>query len=126
MALRIFVTRTFDRLARKSGLDDQALLEAVMRAERGLIDAQLGHFLIKQRIGRPGQGRSGGYRTIIAYRKGDLAVFIFAFAKSEQDNLSDRELASLQGLAESFSNFGPADIAALISDRKWRQIYAVH
>ena len=120
------MTRTFDRLARKSGLDDQALLDAVNRAEQGLVDAQLGHFLIKQRIGRPGQGRSGGYRTIITYRKGDLAVFIFAFAKADQDNLADRELVALQGLAESFANFSPADIEALISDRKWRRIYGVH
>ena len=126
MALRIFVTRTFDRLARKSGLDDQALLDAVNRAEQGLVDAHLGHFLIKQRIARTGEGRSGGYRTIIAYRKGDVAVFIFAFAKSDQENLSDRELVNLQGLAETFANFSPVDIEALISERKWRRIYAVH
>lgn len=126
MALRIFVTRTFDRLARKSGLDDQALLDAVNRAEQGLVDAHLGHFLIKQRIARTGEGCSGGYRTIIAYRKGDVAVFIFAFAKSDQENLSDRELVNLQGLAETFANFSPVHIEALISERKWRRIYAVH
>lgn len=126
MALKIFVTRHFDRLARKAGLDDRALLDAVIRAERGLVDAKLGHFLIKQRVAREGQGRSGGYRTIIAYRKGDLAVFIFAFAKSDQASLSDGELVSLQGIAESFSNFSPADMEKLVTERKWRRIHAVH
>lgn len=53
-------------------------------------------------------------------------MFIFAFAKADQDNLADRELVAVQALAESFANFSPADIEALISDRKWRQIHAVH
>ena len=126
MAIKIFVTRHFDRAARKAGLDDRSLLEAVMRAERGLVDADLGHCLIKQRIARSGQGRSGGYRTIIVYRKGDLAVFIFAYAKSDQDNLSARELASLQAFAESFAQFSPDEIEQLVIERNWRQIYAIH
>lgn len=126
MALQIFVTKHFDRYARKSGLPDRLLIDAVMRAERGLVDARLGHFLIKQRIARDGQGRSGGYRTIIAYRKGDLAVFIFAFAKSDQANVSDGELTSLQALADSFADASPAEIASLVRIGEWRPIYAVH
>ncbi len=126
MAIKIFVTRHFDRAARKAGLDDGVLLDAVMRAERGLVDANLGHCLIKQRIARPGQGRSGGYRTIIVYRKGDLAVFIFAYSKADQDNLSDRERVSLQSFAESFARFSPAEIEQLVIERNWRQVYAIH
>jgi hypothetical protein len=34
------------------------------------VDADLGGGVIKQRIARPGQGRSGGYRTIIFFRRG--------------------------------------------------------
>lgn len=65
MAIRIFVTKNFDRKARKADLSDPLLIDAVMRAERGLVDANLGRFLIKQRIARAGKGRSGGYRTMI-------------------------------------------------------------
>lgn len=126
MAIRIFVTKSFDRRARKADLLDRALVDAVMRAERGLVDAHLGRFLIKQRIARDGQGRSGGYRTIIAYRKGDIAVFIFAFAKSDQDNLSDGELTSLQALADSFADASPTEIMRLVRTGEWRPIYAVH
>jgi len=36
--------------------------------ERGIIDADLGGNLIKQRVARSGEGRSGGYRMIVAYR----------------------------------------------------------
>jgi len=49
---------------------------AVERAERGIIDADLGSSLIKQRVARRGQGRSGGYRMIVIYRVKDRAVFL--------------------------------------------------
>jgi hypothetical protein len=79
--VRIFKTRWIARFARKSRISDAMLVEAIRRAERGLIDADLGGGVIKQRIGREGQGRSGGYRTLIAFRLGDRAVFMFAFCK---------------------------------------------
>jgi hypothetical protein len=68
--LRVFTTKVFARFARKERLDDHRLCEAVTRAERGSIDAALGGDLIKQRVARSGGGRSGGYRTVIAYREG--------------------------------------------------------
>jgi hypothetical protein len=64
--LRVFATRVFARFAGKERLDDKHLLGAVARAERGLVDADLGGNLIKQRVARAGGGRSGGYRTVIA------------------------------------------------------------
>ncbi len=59
-----------------------------MRAEDGLIDARLGRHLIKQRVARQGAGRRGGFRTVIAYRLGDCAVFLYGFPKSQKDNMS--------------------------------------
>jgi hypothetical protein len=64
--LRVFKTRTFARLIRNTDISDQALREAVQRAVKGLVDAELGSGLVKQRVARQGQGRSGGYRTIIS------------------------------------------------------------
>lgn len=126
MAIRIFVTKSFDRKAGKVGLSDHLLVEAAMRAERGLVDAHLGRYLIKQRVARVGQGRSRGFRTIIVYRKGDLAVFIFAFAKSDQSNLTDNELMSLQALADSFIEASPSKIVDLVAIGEWRPIHVVH
>jgi hypothetical protein len=40
-------------------------------------------------VARPGQGRSGGYRVLIAYRARLRSVFLFGFAKSELDNIDD-------------------------------------
>jgi hypothetical protein len=78
------------------------LREAIERAERGLIDADLGGGLIKQRVARQGQGKSGGYRTIIAYRAKERAVFLFGFAKNERENISTYELRFLRKLAENW------------------------
>ena len=39
--VRVFKTRGFSRFMRKEGITDDALRDAVARAERGLIDADL-------------------------------------------------------------------------------------
>jgi hypothetical protein len=75
--MQVFKTRWFARFARSEGIADRSLREAIQRAERGLIDADLGGGLIKQRVARPGQGRSGGYRVIVAYRSRARGVFLF-------------------------------------------------
>ena len=58
--MEVYVTKTFRRFQRKEGISDAALVAAVDRAEEGLIDADLGGGLIKQRIARPGQGKRSG------------------------------------------------------------------
>ena len=83
--MRAFKTKWFTRLARREGIADESLRDAIARAERGLIDADLGGGLIKQRIARLGSGRSGGYRILIAYRAKDRVVFFFGFAKKDQE-----------------------------------------
>lgn len=91
--MSIYVTKTFRRFQRREGIADTALVEAVDRADAGLIDADLGGRLIKQRVARPGQGKRGGYRTIIAYRAAGRAVFLYGFGKSERENIGNDELA---------------------------------
>ena len=97
--MRIFKTRLFAKFARREHIPDASLSEAIDRAGRGLVDADLGGGVIKQRVARQGQGRSGGYRTLIAYRFGDFAVFLFGFAKSDRDNIADDELDVLKTTA---------------------------
>ena len=80
--MRIFKTKWLLRYARRERIADRSLSEAIERAGRGLIDADLGGGIIKQRVARSGQGRSGGYRMLVAYREGTRAVFLYAFAKN--------------------------------------------
>lgn len=112
--LRIFVTRWMARFVRKSRIDDALLIEAIERAEEGLIDADLGGGIIKQRVGRPGQGRSGGYRTLIAFRSGEISVFIFGFAKNEQDNISRDNLRNMRDVAAKWFATDSVDLIRAI------------
>src|SRR5262252_5291148 len=94
--MRVLKTHTFARFARQESMPDGVLANAIRQAERGLVAAQLGGGLIKLRIARSGSGKSGGYRTIIAYSAGRRAVFLFGFAKNQRDNLTPVQLADLK------------------------------
>lgn len=100
--MRLFKTKWFARFARKERISDDALREAISRAEQGLIDAQLGGDLIKQRVARAGEGKSGGYRTLVAFRAKGRSVFLYGFAKNERENIDDDELATLKEIAAAW------------------------
>ena len=89
---RIYKNRWFAKFASREGLDDATLVAAVVRADRGMVDADLGGGLIKQRVAREGGGKSGGYRTLVFFRLGERAVFAFGFAKRDKANLNASEL----------------------------------
>lgn len=97
--MRVFKTRYFARFARQECILDETLAKAIRDAEKGLIAAELGGGLIKLRVARPGRGKSGGYRTLIAYSRGRRAVFLLGFAKSERENIDPRQLADLKAAA---------------------------
>jgi hypothetical protein len=113
-ALRIFKTKAFARFARSERIPDRSLAEAVERARSGLVDADLGGGVIKQRIARQGQGRSGGYRVLMAYRQGIRCVFLYGFAKSERANIDDDELATARDVAKGWLEASPEKIAKAI------------
>ena len=120
--MRIFVTRWMARFARKSRIDDALLVEAIERAEKGLIDADLGGGLIKQRIARSGQGRSGGYRTLIAIRIGDRAFVLYAFAKSEQENISANVLSELKDIGRVLLSTDEGGLRKILRDGEIEEI----
>jgi hypothetical protein len=82
--------------------EDSSLCDAVARAERGLVGADLGSGIIKQRVPRTGQGRSGGYRVLLVYRSGNMAVFLYGFAKNERDNVTDDDLRTLREIGSAW------------------------
>jgi len=113
--VRIFKTKTLAKFTRQHGISDDGLVDAVERAVRGLIDADLGGQIIKQRVGRPGQGKRGGFRMIIGIRS-DRAIFLFAFAKNERENIDKAELMTLREIVVSFLNAAEETIAQALKD----------
>ena len=97
--MAVYKTRWFDRWARKEGVATSSLCAAVHEMALGLVDADLGGGLVKKRIGRPGQGKSGGYRTLVATNRGDQWVFVFGFPKNERSNIDKDESEALKKLA---------------------------
>jgi hypothetical protein len=114
--LRVFKTKWFARFARRERISDASLCAAIGRAERGLVDVDLGGGVIKQRVARPGQGRSGGYRVLIAYRAKARSVFLFGFAKSARANVADDELATARDIAKAWLEADGAALARAMAD----------
>lgn len=113
--MRTFKTKPFTRFVDKAGISNAALCQAVRDPERGLVAADLGGGVIKQRIARPGQGKSGGFRTLIAFRAGRRAIFIHGFAKNEKDNIEREELAALKKLAVELLTYDENTIARVVA-----------
>jgi hypothetical protein len=99
--MRIFKTKWFARFARKNRIDDSALKAAVAEIEAGNFDADLGGYVYKQRVSRCGQGKRGGYRTIVLFKQGERAFFVYGFAKKDLDNIDNDELAWYRKAAKS-------------------------
>jgi hypothetical protein len=103
--LRIFKNKIFNRFAQHEKISDSTLIDAIQRAKNGLIDADLGGGVIKQRIAREGQGKSSGYRTIILFRTDKHVFFVYGFAKNERDNITKTELLAFKELASDLFKY---------------------
>ena len=122
MVLRVFKNAWFGRFARKEKISADVLWEAVDRAERGLIDADLGGGVIKQRIARPGEGKSKGYRSIVIYRKEDKAFFVYGFPKSEMSNIRDDEEEQFKKAAKFILALSDDQIRQLIEGGQFEEV----
>ena len=114
--MRVFKTKPFARFADKEGINDAVLVEAVHRAELGMFDADLGGGVIKQRIARQGQGKSGGFRSILLFRAAHRAFFVYGFAKSARSNIRTDELVAFRSLAHQLLALDDAAIAAAVAN----------
>lgn len=113
--MRIFKNTWFVRFAKHEKISDASLIKAIEAAERGTVDADLGGHVIKQRIARLGQGKSGGYRSIIVFRQGEKAFFVYGFAKSDRENIDKDELAAFRKAAEHLLALDSEQIGALLA-----------
>ena len=121
--MRVLKTRVFARFAKSESITDAQLAVAIMQAELGLIDADLGGGLIKLRIARSGKGKRGGFRTVIAYRAGSRAVFLTGFAKSRRDNIEPFELAALKLAAADLLSVTDKAVNIFVDGQRLIEVY---
>lgn len=112
----VYKNKAFARFARKARITDQELWNAAQRANSGQIDADLGGGVIKQRLSRIGEGRSGGSRSIILFRRNERAVFVYGFEKKDLANIRPDELAAFRELAEIVLNYTEAQMKRFTED----------
>lgn len=121
--MRVFKNAWFVRFARKEKISDAALCDAVARAQSGLIDADLGGGVLKQRVARPGAGKSGGYRTLVFFRVGTRAVFAYGFAKSGMANIDPDEERDFKKAAKLVFSFSDADMDRLAAMNEFEEVF---
>jgi len=120
--MRVFKTKLFDGWAEEVDLSDKTLLSAIKEMEHGQFEANLGGYLYKKRIAIGNKGKSGGSRTIIAFREGDKAFFVYGFAKNKQDNINQSELLAYKEFAKLLFSFNDKKIKELIDNKKLVEI----
>jgi len=111
--VRVFQTRAFAQFCRKSKIAEDDLCMMVDSMVLGAIDADLGGGVYKQRLRRRGQGKSGGYRTIVLVRFGQIAMFTYGFAKNERDNIDHTELMRFRKFAKEVFDYDDEELKKL-------------
>lgn len=100
---------------RKENISDDELKALVAEMEAGTVHASLGGDVYKQRLARKGEGKSGGYRTLLFFRSGDRVIFHYAYAKSDKANITRRELLALKEAAKVYLEMTSEDLAAAVN-----------
>jgi hypothetical protein len=113
--MRVFKGKQFSRWATGEAISDSDLCQAAAEAFAGQYDADLGGYLFKKRIARQDGGKSGGYRTILGFRKSDSKriFFLYGFPKNVRANITVKERSALNANASALVDTTDHQIDAL-------------
>lgn len=103
--MRIFTTRAFNRLDVAGELGDADLIAAVAEMNDGLWDVNLGGQVYKKRVALGGRGKSGGARTLVAFKSDDRAFFMYGFSKNQRGNITPKEKQALKLMARELLGY---------------------
>ena len=117
--LKKLKTKKFSNEAKKSKVNDHMLcdtLELFGRLdETSRQKFALGAGLYKLRIAsKSGRGKSGGSRSILAFKHDDRVIWLHLFDKNDKGNISPKELKKLKILADILLGLSSSDLNKLI------------
>jgi len=112
--VKIYLSKVFTRLARREGLTDIQICQAVATMNKGQIDANLGAGLFKKRVAMPGQGKRGSWRTLLGFQADKRAFFLYMFSKNSRDNIKEDEIKALKRLTKYYLAMKPDEIKAAL------------
>ena len=116
--MRIFKNTWFTRYAGKEDISDDELREAVNQLEAEQAEANLGGNVYKLRVARSGEGKSGGHRVIVLFKSGERTFYVYGFAKSERDNISEKTLRNFKKAAKEFFSMTDEQIDMTIKNNQ--------
>ena len=115
--MKKLTTKWFRKWSRKANLSDERLLQSISDLEKGFSTADLGGHLYKIRVKRDDSGKRSGYRTIIAFRENDRAIFLYGFGKNEKGNIDKNELHYLKKLTRDLLSFSSSQVNKAIEEK---------
>jgi hypothetical protein len=116
---RVFKTAWFSKAAKKAGIRDLELCQAIAQAMQGQAD-DLGGGVFKKRL------NDNKHRSIILAKAGRWWVYEYVFAKKDRENISSDELAQFKLLAKSYAALSAKEVQQLIDDRHFLEICHGH
>lgn len=116
--MSVYTTKLFAKWAKQEKITSQALLDAVDDMSNGLFEANLGGNIYKKRVALPstGKGKSGGARTILAFKSGCDTFFLYAFNKKAKDNVNKKELIVLKALGKVYLDMTEAHLKIALKE----------
>lgn len=118
-SLRVFASKPFMRFARKFGIEDKELWEAVS----GEFDADLGGGVFKFRLARDGEGASGGARAIVAMKIGLRVVLMYGFEKKDLANIKSDELRAYRKAAKVYLRYSQEQMTTIVREKALVEIH---
>jgi hypothetical protein len=113
--MQVYETKKFKKWAAKNKIAGEKLLNVVSEIDSGLGIVNLGGDLYKARIAK-NKGKSGGYRTIIIYKKGFKSLFIHGYGKNDKSDISDAEKLFYKNYARDFLNYTKEGIEKMLKE----------
>ena len=114
--------KAFRRVARRLGITDEALRLVADCVSGGWGDVDLGHGIYKHRVARCGEGKSGGFRVVVVFKRHGSLFFGGAFAKSEKSNLTRAELAGMRNVADLLLSLSEAQLGMWVEQGRLEKI----
>lgn len=112
---RVFKTKQFAKTAKKAGISDTDLCDAIAEVMKGQCD-DLGGGVFKKHLNK------NEHRGIILAKGKKLWVYEFVFAKKDMANISPNELADFKLLAKGYEGLTEAQLASLLKDKDLLEI----
>jgi hypothetical protein len=115
MHTRVFKAKAFAAAAKKAAITDVELCGAVRDVMNGLGD-ELGGGVWKKRLNK------NCHRSIILAKGRGYWIYQFLFAKSDQANITQKELAAFKDLAKAYGALSKEQIKLLLDRQDFLEI----